>query len=514
MITRLKVSGFKNLVDVDVRFGPFTCVAGANGVGKSNLFDAIMFLSALAEKPLIEAAIFVRGEGGRASDVRHLFHQVGEEYADKMSFEVEMVIPYKGMDDYGQMAEASITSLRYAVNLAYRRNKGDDTQEGLEVLHEELERIKLGDASRYFLFPHKVATWRKSAIRGRRTAFFISTEGDGPNRIVRMHQDSGGGKPENWRRGPGPSFPAANLPRTVLSSATNAAETPTALLVRREMQSWRLLQLEPSALRRPDDIAAPRKLGADGSHLPATLYRLAGNGQYSNNSDDDPATDRIYAEVAGRLFELIEDVQDVRVERDEKRESLTLEVMDHDGTMHPARSLSDGTLRFLALTVLSIDSEEHGLLCLEEPENGIHPVRIPAMIRLLQDIATDTDDPIGPDNPLSQVIINTHSPAVVGQIPDDCLVVAELKEYVKEGKRFKGLSLGCLDETWRTKALENTRVISIGELLSYLNPVEPETETDLGLSTGKKGKTSKRVIDRKDVKQMIQPYLPFPEVSE
>jgi len=34
MLTRLIVSGFKNLVDVDVRFGPFTRVAGANGVGK------------------------------------------------------------------------------------------------------------------------------------------------------------------------------------------------------------------------------------------------------------------------------------------------------------------------------------------------------------------------------------------------------------------------------------------------------------------------------------------------
>ncbi len=42
MLTRLKVSGFKNLVDVDVHFGPFTCIAGANGVGKSNLFDAIL----------------------------------------------------------------------------------------------------------------------------------------------------------------------------------------------------------------------------------------------------------------------------------------------------------------------------------------------------------------------------------------------------------------------------------------------------------------------------------------
>jgi AAA15 family ATPase/GTPase len=29
--------------------GPFTCIAGANGVGESNLLDAMVFLSALAD---------------------------------------------------------------------------------------------------------------------------------------------------------------------------------------------------------------------------------------------------------------------------------------------------------------------------------------------------------------------------------------------------------------------------------------------------------------------------------
>src|SRR5664279_2460242 len=85
MLTRLKVNGFKNLVDVDVRFGPFTCIAGANGVGKSNLFDAIMFLSALADKTLIDAAKSVRDEEGRSSDIRGLFHRVGNKYAEEMT---------------------------------------------------------------------------------------------------------------------------------------------------------------------------------------------------------------------------------------------------------------------------------------------------------------------------------------------------------------------------------------------------------------------------------------------
>lgn len=382
----------------------------------------------------------------------------------------------------------------------------------MELLREELERIKIRDARKHFLF-HKASSWLKSAVCGGRwSAPFISTEGDGTDRIIKMHQDSEGGNTESWRRGPGPSFPAAGSPRTVLSSATNAAETPTAMLARREMQSWRLLQLEPSALRKPDEITSPRKLRSDGSHLPVTLYKLAHSRQYTENSASDSAAAQVYSEVANRLSELIDDVQEVRVDRDEKRELLTLEVVDRAGTSHPARSLSDGTLRFLALAVLDMDTEEQGLLCQEEPENGIHPERIPAMIQLLQDIATDTEELLDQDNPLSQVIINTHSPAVVSQIPDDNLLVAELKEIVNNGKRFKRLSLSCLDQTWRTRAPEGMRVLSKGKLLSYLNPILPESGIDeWQLNEGVRRKTRKirrrRVVDRED----IQMLLPFAE---
>jgi predicted ATPase len=137
---------------------------------------------------------------------------------------------------------------------------------------------------------------------------------------------------------------------------------------------------------------------------------------------------------------------------------LTLIVTGQDGTSHPARALSDGTLRFLALAVMELDPQAQGLLCLEEPENGIHPERIPKILQLLQDIATDVDEPIGIDNPLRQVIVNTHSPAVVMQVPDDSLLVAELKEMVRLGQRFKRVSFGCLPDTWRQKAPEGDKV--------------------------------------------------------
>lgn len=93
MITRMQINGFKNLMDVDVRFGPFTCIAGINGVGKSNLFDTIRFLSDLMDMPLVEAAKSVRSEGQKNSDIRDLFHKVGDEYEPQMRFVIDMIIP-------------------------------------------------------------------------------------------------------------------------------------------------------------------------------------------------------------------------------------------------------------------------------------------------------------------------------------------------------------------------------------------------------------------------------------
>lgn len=499
MLTRLKVSGFKNLVDTDIRLGPFTCIAGANGVGKSNLFDAIRFLSGLADRPLVDAAMSIRDEGGHTTDVKSLFHRLGDRYSDRMSFEAEMIVPLEGVDDLGQPAKASITFLNYKVVLAHRPGNGYDRPGNLEILKEELVHVNQQDAYKHLLFEHR-QNWRKSIVQGsRRVPYFISTEGEGPERVIKLHQDGGiKGRPL--------ARLASKLPRTVLSVA-NAAESPTVLMAKREMQSWRLLQLEPSALRKPDEFTAPTQLGADGSHLPATLYHLAKKFLIKNlhQSSESQESEQVYALVANRLAELIDDVLEVSIERDERRELLTLMVTDQNRTSYPARALSDGTLRFLALAVLELDPAARGLLCFEEPENGIHPERIPAMLRLLQDIVVDTAKPVGLDNPLRQVIINTHSPALVSQVPDESLVVAELKGIIHNGTPFKAAQFSCLPDTWRHKAPERPHLVSRGALLTYLNPVtSPEVETEhweYSERLSQRPKT-RRVIDRKDLRQL------------
>jgi len=177
------------------------------------------------------------------------------------------------------------------------------------------------------------------------------------------------------------------------------------------------------------------------------------------------------------------------------------------GTELPARALSDGTLRFLALAVVELDSRGRGLTCMEEPENGIHPERVPAMIRLLQDIAAGVEEPVDEDNPLRQVIVNTHSPAVVAEIPDDCLLVAMAEDIVDNGKWSSKARFGCLPETWREAAPEGTPIVPKGRLLAYLNPVAASASApaEAAERDQRRKKGRRKVAQRHD----LQPLLPW-----
>jgi len=206
---------------------------------------------------------------------------------------------------------------------------------------------------------------------------------------------------------------------------------------------------------------------------------------------------QVYAQLANRLAELVVDVGDVSIDEDQKRELFTLIVSDRRKTPHPARSLSDGTLRFLAMAVKELDTNARGLLCLEEPENGIHPERIPAMLDLLQAIAVDPKEPVGPDNPLRQVIVNTHSPAVVGQVPPDSLLIAERRETVEGTRRFMRAAFSYLSGTWREKVSGSKGVVAGGKVLAYLNPILPP-QTEEG-QTDESGVAYERVADRPDL---------------
>ncbi|CAK0761015.1 conserved hypothetical protein [Gammaproteobacteria bacterium] len=505
MLTRIRLQGFKSFEDVEVRFGPFTCIAGANGVGKSNLFDAIQFLRDLTEFPIIEAASRVRDPAGRTGDIRAIFTQ-GQLCPPDVRIEADFIVPDRIYDDFNRVATPTATFLRYELGLRYTASS-EKSAERIELLYEKLTYILKTVVEAELGFP-TTPVFRNSAVKSkRRSTPFISTETKDGNTIIQLHQDGGA-------KGPPFRVPAAVSPKTIVGGI-NTNDYPTVLAARREMQGWTLFQLEPSALRQPDAFSADAHLASNGGHMAATLLRL-----------------RAETEVSNRLANLLDDVGSVSVERDDSRRTYTLHVSGRDGTSHPARSLSDGTLRFLALAILSADPESGRLLCLEEPENGIHPSRISAILQLLREMVVDTKKAVDTQeqisrsvenigsseatpsvnaknqldlqvedhavvdtnstlrvgNPLRQVIINTHSPVVVSAFSVEDLLVARLVRHDEVSRTV----FEYVKDSWRAKN-DDIAAVSPTDLLAYVNKAPSlSVEPNLRRTKGENAKLTVR----------------------
>jgi predicted ATPase len=450
MLTRLEVDGFKNLIGFDASFGAFTCIAGENGVGKSNIFDAIQFLSLMADMSLLEASQEVRSSREDSEgQPEHLF-TLGQTQR-RMRLAVEMVVPDRVEDDFGTDVTPSITLLRYEVRIGYEPSSSRARQGRLVLEAEDLRHINRRDAHKHLRFPHSVSQFRNVVVIGeRRGGPFISTELDSGR--ITVHQDGGSrGRP---RRALPPR------PATTVVSTINSADDPTVLAVRRELQSWRRLALEPSALRAADSYNDPSMMLSDGRHLAAALDRIA-------TGEPDSSPEDVYSRIANRLSSLAGlDIRQLRVDSNDIRQLLTIMTTDGEGRELPARSLSEGTLRYLALCVLLEDPLMTGLITMEEPENGIHPANLPQVVQLVRDLAVDPRLPPGPGNPLRQVIVNTHSPAVVQLVGNEDLLVARERAIDSDGVRIRALSVEGFKDTWRTE--DKRHGATRADLLPYL----------------------------------------------
>ncbi len=454
MLTRLEVHGFKNLLDFELDLGPFNCIAGPNGVGKSNVFDVIQFLSRLADQSLMEAALSVRGSDPETSNLRDLFWTDGVKYLDNFTIAAEMLVDSDIEDDFKRAASATSTYLRYKISIGYQPPEQRGQFGRLVLLSEALDYMTEGEAVHRLRFPHKARDFRRSVVRNRRRtkSGFISTvqAPDGQTEILVAQDGGSSGQPQR--------APAGTAPKTIVAT-TNTSTTPTILAARREMQKWRVLALEPSAMRKTDRFHSKPFIDAGGAHLPATLYRLATT---AKNGDSDP--ERVFARIASRLAELVP-VRRIKIDVDEVRQLLTLEAVEMGGVPLPARSLSDGTLRFLALCILAEDPDYQGVICMEEPENGIHPEKMEAMVNLLRDLAVDPNRAPGFENPMRQVILATHSPWFVQlQKRQDLLAAIETRIKGPFGRPARTLRCRPLSGTWRS----NRGGIGLGSILAYL----------------------------------------------
>lgn len=389
MITYLKINGFKSFHNFEMEFTPFTVIAGANASGKSNLFDALTLLSRLAETDNLKRAF-----SEQRGEFIELFTQYGDDnYASEMEFVVEMLVNKNIKDAWGNDSKLKYTRLRY--ELSIKRITNSSGIQDLVVSKENL--LKLNHQEDIWvtsIIPKKsLEFWRPKVGTGKRGIPYIETVNENNLDIIQVPQD---GTTGNKRR-----FPLSNATRTVLSSF-DTIDFPHVLAAKEEMKSWKFLQLNPEDLRQ----ATSKNNGEDtisvsGKNLAAALFRIKQNDKYS------------LKEISRKLNSFLPNFIEVDVVDDNENKQYLIKLKDVDKKEFSSRVLSEGTLRILALCILEFDEKHTGLLCFEEPENGIHPFRIKAMTELLKDLSVDFNEV---EIPLRQVIVNTHSPVLVGNM--------------------------------------------------------------------------------------------------
>ncbi len=120
----------------------------------------------------------------------------------------------------------------------------------------------------------------------------------------------------------------------------------------------------------------------------------------------------------------------------------------------PATRLSDGTLRYLCLLAILCDPEPPPLVCIEEPELGLHPDILPGLADLLKTASQRT-----------QIVVTTHSDILVDAMSDtpESVVICSRQEGQTVMERLNSSDLTDwlekyrLGQLWTTGQIGGTR---------------------------------------------------------
>lgn len=180
-----------------------------------------------------------------------------------------------------------------------------------------------------------------------------------------------------------------------------------------------------SKLRGPHRADEPASfLVEDGRNLGVVLSDLL----------NQPATKKRILKELQRFYRPVEDITT-------KVYANSVETSFHErGLAQPIPSirLSDGTLRYLALLTILCHPEPPPLVCIEDPEVGLHPDILPVLAELLIEASQRM-----------QLIVTTHSDILVSALSDvpEAVVVCEKDD---QGSHLRRLDKESLDE-WLKK---------------------------------------------------------------
>ncbi len=204
---------------------------------------------------------------------------------------------------------------------------------------------------------------------------------------------------------------------------------PVAAYVRQHLDRWRPYHFHDtgpnSPMKKTARVNDNRFLRPDGSNLASFLYLLRERHEGSYNL------------ITGAVRQVAPFFQDFALEPQHLNpDSIRLEWI-HTGTdaYFDASSLSDGTLRFMALAALFLQPQEFkpSVFLVDEPELGMHPYAITLVASLIKQASTE-----------SQVIVSTQSSLLLDHFEPEEVLVAD---HVDGATQFSRLASSNL-ESW------------------------------------------------------------------
>lgn len=407
MITRLEVDGFKSLRDFAVDLEPFTVFIGPNGAGKSNILEALGLLSRLARMPIVEA---FQGGRGRASDQ---FSRHADERAHVICLAAEFLF-FGTVTMEGETSPNNCSRFRYELEL--ERVARPSGTERLKVRRESLRTLTSDEDAWIQARPRfgaLVTPQDKACVHYLRSGEVVTT--------------LPGVYPEELRPDPR---------RTMLARFNGGLSQGAEDYTPQNLGLCQWLRLDLAHLAGPSERLDGGALHPDGSNLPTVLADLL---------------PQLLGEIRADLVALVPGISSFAVVPE--GEALRIDFELSGGERIPARLVSDGTLRLLALlTTLRLDERPY-LIGIEEPENGIYPGRLRALVELLRDEAEQWrhEDPawlaanIEPRRSISadmstdllppQILLTTHSPVMLAALREHLDALRFVDVVHSDGRR-------------------------------------------------------------------------------
>lgn len=381
MLSLIEALNYRCLRDIRVPLDRFHVMVGPNGSGKSTLLDTIAFLGSFTGEGL-ESCLLERSDTENFED---LFWQRS---GNGFQLAIEAVIPGEFLAVPAQ--EKGLGSIRYELEIGRT-----ERERPIGVLSESLL-LKQADVASHFeqrrLFPElrepRTSILTTRSARQQRTVFRRQANGQ-VNFYPESYRAPGKGFGTVWRFAPDVSA-FGNLPE-------DADKFPAALWLRAFLENGSArIELDDQVLgHMSPPIAGGADLsvfGADGSAFPRLVQLM---------HQKQPVQFQRWQEHCALALPGLNSVE-VR-EREDIRH-LYLEVTYSSGLRVPSWGLSQGTLRFLALSLIPYLPETK-LLLIEEPEIGLHP----GIVAHLADGLSSAY--------ASQILVTSHSPVLLSAVP-------------------------------------------------------------------------------------------------